>query len=401
MKNIVIIGGGAAGYFAAITCAEKNPSCKIVILEQSGDVLNKVRISGGGRCNVTHACFDPKQLVSYYPRGARELLGPFHIFSPTETIRWFESKGVKLKKEQDGRMFPVSDDSATIVHCLKKTASALGIETFTRSKVTDLRFEDGEWNSFMISSGDTVYKADKLLIATGSSPAIWKKLESVGYRIVPPVPSLFTFNISDKKLQALSGISFNHAELSIPGTKIRTGGPLLITHWGLSGPAILKASAWGAIELNTLDYHFNVIIDWIPGVSAEDIIALKTEIARKKIISNPPFGLPSRFWSYIVLKSGIEEETNWASVTGEKLKTLVRLLKHSEYPVTGKSTFKEEFVTAGGVDLKQINFKTFESRLHPGLYFAGEVLDIDALTGGFNFQAAWTGGFIAGTSMAD
>lgn len=399
-KTIIIIGGGAAGFFAAIECSKVGLNERVIILEQSSDVLHKVRISGGGRCNVTHACFDPRTLTGFYPRGHKELLGPFHVFGPSDTVQWFEARGVKLKTEQDGRMFPVSDDSSSIVNCLKYAATSKGVEILTKMKVKDLTFPESDDGFFIVHTSIGDFSASKVLIASGSAPSMWKILEAKGYRIIEPVPSLFTFNIADKYLHSLAGISFSNVEFAITGTKISTQGPLLITHWGLSGPAVLKASAWWARELYKLDYTFEIQIDWLPAVNADEIQALKSLISKKKIFSNPQFGLATRFWQYIISKAEIDTETNWASVNGEKLRQLIRLLKASKYTVTGKSTFKEEFVTAGGVDLKQVDFKTFRSKLHPGLYFAGEVLNIDALTGGFNFQAAWTGGYIAGKAMS-
>ncbi|MBK9257486.1 MAG: NAD(P)/FAD-dependent oxidoreductase [Saprospiraceae bacterium] len=398
-QRVVIIGGGAAGFFAAITCAESNATCSVVILEQSSDVLSKVRISGGGRCNVTHHCFDPVDLVKYYPRGNKELLGPFHKFNPSNTVTWFEKRSVKLKTESDGRMFPVSDSSESIVGCLRKSAINAGVEIRTRTKVTGISFPSEGNGHYHISTKDEIFEADKLLIAAGSSNLIWEILKNKAYKIISPVPSLFTFNIKDP-VTKLMGLSVKNAVLTIQNSKIKTDGPLLITHWGISGPAVLKASAWGAVILHDFDYNFRISIDWIPDYSSDDILDLKLSIPKKQVSSNTQFGLPQRLWQYFTDKSGIPLDKNWASLSKKEIDLLILNLKNGIFNVSGKSTFKDEFVTAGGIDLKQIDFNKFESKLHPGLYFAGEILNIDALTGGFNFQAAWTGGYIAGKAMS-
>lgn len=395
MRQIVVIGGGAAGFFGAIRFAENNPDAQVIILEQSKHVLGKVRISGGGRCNVTHACFDPGELCKYYPRGHKELRGPFHTFGPKETVQWFESRGVKLKTEADGRMFPVTDSSETIVNCLVNQSRKLNISILKSIKVLDIAFSSDDSSHLVICEHQN-FNADCLLIATGSSPSMWKILVKKGYHIIDPVPSLFTFNILDSGLHALAGISVVSAEVFIPSCKIKTSGPILITHWGLSGPAILKASAWGAVPLHSIDYQFELLVDWAPDADEHLFKNIRTEHSRKKVISHPLFGLSGRLWGYLCDRAGVASSTNWADMSKTQERLLIQNIKKCCFKVSGKSTFKEEFVTAGGVDLKQINFKNFGSKLHPGVFFAGEVLNIDALTGGFNFQAAWTGGYLAG-----
>ncbi len=396
--NIAIIGGGAAGFFAAITCAEANPACRVTIFERGKSVLEKVRVSGGGRCNVTHACFDAKELVKYYPRGSRELLGPFMQFGPEDTEAWFGQRGVALKVESDGRMFPVSDDSQTIVACLTRSAQHAGVTVLTSTRVE--KIESLPHNKWRI--GSTVF--DKIMLATGSNPAMWDWLQSLGHSIVPAAPSLFTFNTKDTRLRDLAGVSVPKASLSIPGTKLAAEGPLLVTHWGLSGPAVLRISAWGARELQDLTYKFPLEVNFLGDKKLPEVVellaAIKLEHAKKTIAVNPVFNLPARLWQRLVEAAAIPPERRWADLGKMELQQLSAQIARTSFQITGKSTFKEEFVTAGGVSLKEVNFKTFESRIHPNLFFAGEVLDIDAITGGFNFQAAWTGGYLAGIEMA-
>ena len=401
--KITIAGGGAAGFFAAIRAAELNPGATVQILERGKEVLAKVRVSGGGRCNLTHACFIPKELVKFYPRGERELLGPFYTFSCADTVEWFESRGVKTKIEEDGRIFPVSNQSRSVIDCLMQAAEKAGVTVHLHQKITGIIPPDqpGEpWR--FISNGDT-HETDRLLLATGSSTSIWEILEKRGLEIIPPVPSLFTFNIRDERIRELPGLSVPNAELSIEGSKLKSSGPLLITHWGMSGPAILKLSAWGARELHQVHYRFKLRVNWT-GLSRQNIQE-ELESRRKshpRITpgSQPMFHIPSRLWRSLINATGIPEEKRWADLNKKELLVLLEQLAESSFDVEGKSTFKEEFVTAGGVALKEINFKTFESKRFPGLFFAGEVLDIDAITGGFNFQAAWTGGWIAGAAIA-
>lgn len=397
--DILIIGGGAAGFFAAINAAEMNPGSKIAILERGKEVLSKVRISGGGRCNVTHAEFLPKELVKNYPRGEKELRGPFHQFMTGDTIAWFEERGIELKIEEDGRMFPVSDTSETIISCFLSEAERLKIQVHKSEAVKTIKWKDSHWE---VGTQKSTLSASKILIATGSNPKIWSLLEKLGHSISPAVPSLFTFNIKDQRIADLPGIS-THAEVKVQGEKLQDEGPVLITHWGLSGPAILRLSAWGARELHNLDYNFKVEVNWLPGFSSEEILeqlkSLKFDLAKQQVFKKAQFELPKRLWQSLVTASKIENTTTWADLNKEELVALSQQLTAAVFEVNGKSTFKEEFVTAGGIDLKEVNFKTFESKIHNNLFFAGEVLNIDAVTGGFNFQNAWTGGYIAAKAM--
>lgn len=399
-KILAVIGGGAAGFFAAITAAENNPDLKVIILEQGNEVLGKVKISGGGRCNVTHACFDVKELVKFYPRGHKELLGPFYRFNTEHTIQWFEYRGVELKTEADGRMFPVSDSSQSIMDCLIETATAYDIKIIKQAKVMRLDAAD----SFQIYFNDRELKADYLLIASGSSNTIWQQLKKLGHEIIEPVPSLFTFNIRHELIKGLEGISFQQVSLSLKEAKIETQGALLITHTGLSGPAILKLSAFAARLLNEKKYQFELMINWIDSSTDEAMLRLKSEkdIQAKRQASNfSPFELPQRFWLKVLEVNGIPANKLVADLSRNELQNIANALTKCVLKVHSKNTNKEEFVTAGGISLKEVDFKTMESKLIPNLFFAGEVLDIDAVTGGFNFQAAWTTGFIAGSSLAE
>ncbi|MFT7396705.1 MAG: putative Rossmann fold flavoprotein [Flavobacterium sp.] len=397
--DIIIVGGGAAGFFTAINIVEKNPKLKVAILERGADVLQKVRISGGGRCNVTHACFEPNELVKYYPRGEKELRGPFHQFSSGDTIEWFEKHGVELKTEDDGRMFPVSNSSQTIIECFLNATQKLGIEVLTGQSVQSLFKKEAVWK---IETQNENYLAEKLILATGSNPKIWEMMQTYGHAIVSPVPSLFTFNIKDPRIKELPGVAA-HVTVKVKDTKLESTGPLLITHWGMSGPAVLKLSAWGARILHDKNYQFTIFVNWLCDLEtdeAEKILkALKQEHAKKAVSKKSPFDFPNRLWESLVLASGIEAETKWADLSKTQLQNLSNQLTNGTFQVNGKSTFKEEFVTAGGINLKEINFKTMESKLHENLYFAGEIVNIDAITGGFNFQNAWTSGFILANSI--
>ncbi len=400
-NNIIIIGGGAAGFFAAIACAEKNSNCRVVILEKGKTVLQKVKVSGGGRCNVTHACFDPRELVKNYPRGSKALLGPFNRFAPGDTIGWFHDRGVELKIEEDGRMFPETDDSQTIVDCLFQAAKSAGVKVFTGQNVVKITNE-GDWQITTQKGPD--FHCQKLMIATGSSPRIWQMLADLGHRIIEPVPSLFTFNIKDRRIKGLLGISVPMAEVKVIGEKLKAAGPLLITHWGMSGPAILKLSAWGARLLNARKYNFEILVNWLGFDSTEEVVEVlkttKLEQAKKLVVNYNPFApIPKRLWESLLQASNIDNKNRWADLNKEKTRNLALELTAGKYRVNGKSTFKEEFVTAGGVELDEVDFKKFESKVVPGLFLAGEILNIDAITGGFNFQAAWTGGKIAGDAM--
>ncbi len=397
--DIIIIGGGAAGFFAAINAAELNPDAKIIILERGKEVLTKVRISGGGRCNVTHAEFAPNELIKNYPRGEKELRGPFHSFMTGDTIAWFEERGIELKIEEDGRMFPVSDSSETIINCFLSEAQRLGIKILKNHSVQNIYSENGQWH-INTSNGD--FSADKILVATGSNPKIWKLLESLGHQMETAVPSLFTFNIKDARIKDLPGVA-TYASVKIPNINMEDEGPLLITHWGLSGPAILKLSAWGARELHNLNYKFQIEVNWLADIDSEEVFGqlmeLKLKHAKQQLSKYAQFDLPKRLWKSLVLASGISETDIWADLNKNQLSLLSFQLTKSVFSVDGKSTFKEEFVTAGGIKLNEVNFKSFESKLQKNLFFAGEVLNIDAITGGYNFQNAWTGGFLAAQAM--
>jgi predicted Rossmann fold flavoprotein len=392
--DIIIAGGGAAGFFTAINIAEKHPNVKIAILERGKDVLTKVRISGGGRCNVTHACFIPNELVKFYPRGEKELRGPFHQFAAGDTIEWFEKHGVELKIEDDGRMFPVTDSSLTIIDCFLNATKKLGIAVLTGQSVQSL-FKSGDlWK---IDTQNAGYSCEKLVLATGSNTKMWDMLQEFGHAIVSPVPSLFTFNIKDPRIKELPGVSA-FASVNVNGTKLSASGPLLVTHWGMSGPAILKLSAWGARILADKNYRFSISVNWLNDVSVDEasemLRELKHEHAKKIVAKKSPFEFPNRLWESMTHASGIPADMKWADLNRTQLQKLANELSNAQFSVDGKSTFKEEFVTAGGIDLKEVNFKTMQSRLHENLYFAGEIVNIDAITGGFNFQNAWTCGFI-------
>ncbi|WP_103069541.1 BaiN/RdsA family NAD(P)/FAD-dependent oxidoreductase [Aquimarina sediminis] len=397
--DLIIVGGGAAGFFTAINVAERDSGLKIAILERGKEVLSKVRISGGGRCNVTHAEFIPNELSKNYPRGEKELKGPFHTFMTGDTMDWFDRRGVALKIEDDGRIFPVSDSSETIINCFLSEAKRLGIEILKNHVVKNFYPNDAGWE-LQTNQGD--FTGTKLMIATGSSPKIWKQLGDLGLRTVDAVPSLFTFNIKDSRIANLPGVVAN-ASVKVKDSRLSSEGPLLITHWGMSGPAILKLSAWGAIELNTNQYKFEIIVNWLHQYSQQEIFEelkeLKAQSLKQQLYTYSQFELPKRLWQSLVLASGIKNNTRWADVNKAQLHRLSEQLTQGVYSVKGKSTFKEEFVTAGGIDLKEVNFKTFESKKHQHLYFAGEVLNIDAVTGGFNFQNAWTGAYIAAQAI--
>ena len=398
--DIIIVGGGAAGFFTAINIVENNAKLKVAILERGKAVLEKVRISGGGRCNVTHACFVPNDLVKFYPRGEKELRGPFHQFCSGDTIEWFEKHGVELKIEDDGRMFPTSDSSQTIIDCFLGLTQKLKIDVLTGQSVQSLFHGDQYWK---VETNHDSFSCQKIVMTTGSNPKIWDLLESMNHTIIPPVPSLFTFNIKDNRIKDLMGVSA-FANIKVKGTKLEASGPLLITHWGMSGPGILRLSAWGAIILAEKKYQFVIEINWLNDVTfdqaMETLKELKQEHAKKVVSKKSPFDFPNRLWESLVLASAIDSATKWADLTKMQLTNLANQLTNGQFQVNGKSTFKEEFVTAGGIDLREINFKTMESKLHENLFFAGEIVNIDAITGGFNFQNAWTSGFIAAETIA-
>ena len=404
--QIAIIGGGAAGFFAAIACARANPENEISIFERGSEFLTKVRISGGGRCNVTHACFDPLILSEHFPRGARALISPLHRFSPSDTVAWFGAHGVRLKTEPDGRMFPVTDSSRTIIDCLLSEAKAAGIRLFLRKGIEQARIS--AQNAFELNLGNAeIIKCNRLLLATGGSRSVAgaQIAQSLGHTIVPPVPSLFSFHVSAPWLRSLPGVSIPDVEVSVSGTKLHERGPMLITHNGVSGPAVLRLSAWGARILHGLDYQFSLRVNWLPDLTEEAIRAqlqsLRQSNPNRLVINSPLSPLPARLWEQLALAAGIDRETRWTTLSRAKAHVLAQVLTRTELEVNGKSLNKDEFVTCGGVSLREINFKTMESHITPGLYFAGELLDLDGVTGGFNFQAAWTTGWIAGHAMAD
>ena len=399
-KKLIIIGGGAAGYFAAINAAELNPNLEVIILEGSNKVLQKVKVSGGGRCNVSHACFTPNELVEFYPRGEKELLGPFHQFMTGDTMEWFENRGVSLKIEDDNRVFPESNSSQTIIDCFLEGANNSGVTLKLSTRVE--AFEKiGDQFEIKTNSGNFI--ADYLLVASGSNTKVWNIISELGHTIIEPVPSLFTFNIEDNRLMDIPGISVVKATVKVLNSKLEEQGPLLITHWGLSGPGILKLSAWGALELFEKNYQFEIEVNWLSKKYETVLEFLKSEKqknTKKQIILRSVFeDVSKRLWEKFVLAAEISETTQWAQLNNKQLENLAKQLTQSVFKVNGKSTFKDEFVTAGGVDLKEINFKRFESKLHKYLFFAGEVLNIDAVTGGFNFQNAWTSGWIVANSI--
>ncbi|MEN9572523.1 MAG: hypothetical protein RL514_378 [Verrucomicrobiota bacterium] len=402
--KVVVVGGGAAGFFGAVTCAEAlQGRGSVIVLERGAHFLQKVKVSGGGRCNVTHSCFEPKELAKRYPRGGPALIGAFHRFQAADTVKWFEARGVMLKTEPDGRMFPTTDQSQTIINCLTQAARAAGVELRTGCGVDRVERRGEGGFRLYLSVGGTL-DCDALLLATGGAKAADILAASLGHTLAPPVPSLFTFHISDKRLEGLSGLAVERATVSVAGTKLKETGPVLITHWGLSGPGILRLSAWGARELAAFAYTFSLRVNWLPDHNFESVIALaqaQRGLTGARQVSNVALaGLPSRLWERLVTTAGIAPQTQWAGLNKGQLHTLARLLVESEFAVTGKSMNKEEFVTCGGVRLGEVDFKTMQSRVCPGLYFAGELLDIDGITGGFNFQAAWTTGWLAGNAMA-
>lgn len=402
--RVVVIGGGAAGFFGAIACAAQFPHTEVLILEAAAQPLGKVRISGGGRCNVTHHCFEPQRLSQSYPRGGKALLGPFQRFQPEDTVRWFRDRGVQLKTEADGRMFPITDDSATIVDCLLKTAQQHGITLHCQSPVRDLHpVAPGTWQIGLKSGAKLT--ADRVLLATGSNRLGYQWAAALGHHLVPPVPSLFTFNVRDRRLTDLAGIAVDPVQVAIGQGKhkLQQTGPLLITHWGVSGPAILKLSAWGARWLHDCHYQTPLIINWCPPDNPETLrqtlIATKQAQPNRQVRHTLPVSLPKRLADNLIQAVGIEPQQLWATVTKKAIAHLAQELTQGQFHIQGKGVFKEEFVTCGGIKLADVDFKTLASRKVSGLHFAGEILDIDGITGGFNFQNAWTTGWIAGSAI--
>ena len=408
-KLLIVIGGGAAGFFCAVNAARLHPLLKVVLLEKSSKLLSKVRISGGGRCNVTHACYSISDMIKKYPRGASFLKKAFHQFFTTDTIDWFAQRGVPLKTEPDGRMFPQSNTSQTIIDCLLDEAGKYKVEIVMNADVqTFYAANDGlHQENFIIKLSDQkTIEADYVCIASGgfSKSSQFEWMTKAGHSIQAPVPSLFTFNIPQNQIVSLMGISVENATVKVVGSKLQQSGPMLITHWGLSGPAVLKLSAWAARELAQKDYHFTIHVNWLPAYNEntlkDKIQQVRFEIATQKIVNRNPFAIPSRLWEYFLQQCGIDADSRWADLPAKEQNKLIKILCAQELDVKGKTTFKEEFVTAGGIQLSEIDVNTMQSKIVPNLFFAGEVLDVDGVTGGFNFQSAWTTAWIAAKSIA-
>ena len=401
MKNdVIVIGGGAAGFFSAINIAILNPKLNILILERGKEGLQKVKISGGGRCNVTHGQFIPNELTLNYPRGEKELLGPFHQFMTGDTMQWFEERGVKLKIEEDGRVFPVSNNSQSIIDCFLNEVKRLNIKVLYNHSVKDISLENNEW---LINTDKQNFNSPKILVATGSNQKIWNLMNLLNHTIVKPVASLFSFDIKDSRIKSIPGVVVEDVVINVVNSKLSSNGPLLITHKGMSAPSILKLSAFGALEFESLNYQFDISINFVK-LSYLDCLSklklIKNKMSKKMVVNTPNFGIPKRLWKELVNYSQIDSKLIWAELNKNQLNLLSTQLTSSIFKVSGKSTFKEEFVTAGGIDLKEINFKTFESKIHKNLFFAGEALNIDAITGGYNFQNAWTGAYVVSKSIS-
>ena len=404
-KRLVVIGGGAAGFFCAINAAQMNPALEVIIVEKTSKLLSKVRISGGGRCNVTHHCFSMAEMIKKYPRGNQFLKRAFHHFFTTDTIRWFEERGVQLKTEADGRMFPTTDSSETIVNCLMKEVNKNGVQILLNREVAALSMLNDEW-SIGFKYGEKIM-TDFVCIASGGYPKSlqFEWLKKSGHTIETPVPSLFTFNMPGNNVTSLMGIVAENASVKIAGSKLQEQGPLLITHWGMSGPCILKLSAWGARELAVKNYQFSILVNWLPAFNEQTLKdkfqQVRFDQAAQKIVNRNAFGLPQRLWQYLLQQSGVNENLRWADLPAKEQNKLIKNICAQEFAVSGKTTFKEEFVTAGGVALEEVDYNTMQSKIVPNLFFAGEVLNIDGVTGGFNFQSAWTTGFIAAKAISD
>lgn len=405
LKTLVVIGGGAAGFFCAVNAARMDPSLKVIIVEKTSKLLSKVRISGGGRCNVTHACFNIPTLLKHYPRGTNFLKKAFYQFSAESCVKWFEERGVKLKTEADGRMFSITDSSQTIIDCFLKEANKYSVEILMKAEVKSIKYEGG---LFLMKLADArLLTADFVCVASGgyAKTSMFEWLKDAGHSIEDPVPSLFTFNIPGDPIIELMGVSVEKAAVKIVGSKLQDEGPLLITHWGMSGPAVLKLSAWGARELADKQYHFNILVNWIPAYNEQVLrdrwSSIRSEHSAQKIGNRNPFYLPNRLWIYLLNESGIKEDTRWADLPGKEQNRLIKNLVAREFEVKGKTTFKEEFVTCGGIKLIEVDANTMQSKIIPQLYFAGEILDVDGITGGFNFQHAWSSGWIAAKAISD
>lgn len=408
--DAVVVGGGAAGYYGAITCAnaiqnaQRKP--RVLIIERAPRVLQKVKVSGGGRCNVTHDCVDPMDMASRYPRGNKALRGPLHHFGVLETIQWFEGRGVKLKTESDGRMFPTTDDSQSIINCLTDAADEAGVKLMTSTRIEHIRrlSEEGEARFELVLRGGERLLTRNLLLATGGtrSKSSVELVESLGHTLTPAVPSLFTFRVHDWRIQDLQGLSVEHTQVKVLGESLVDSGPLLVTHWGMSGPGILKLSAWGARELHALSYAFEIEVNWLPGVNVEHHFqTLRGDWRKRQIASRSPFEqIPKRLWERLVEAADIDKDCRWSEFSKAKSRALIEQLTMARFEVKGKSTNKDEFVTCGGVRTDDVDMRTMQSRVTPGLYFAGELLNIDGVTGGYNFQNAWTTGYLAGQAIA-
>jgi predicted Rossmann fold flavoprotein len=404
-KKLVVVGGGAAGFFCAVNAARLNSHLDVILVEKTGKLLSKVKVSGGGRCNVTHACFDIAAMSKKYPRGGNFVKKTFHHFFTTDTVQWFEERGVSLKTEPDGRMFPVTDSSQTIIDCLLKEVNKYGIDIMMNAAVEKIKPGTGGFELHL--QGPRLLTPDFLCIACGGYPksSQFEWITDLGHSVEEPVPSLFTFNMPGHPIRELMGVSVENARVKIVGTKLEQEGPLLITHWGMSGPAVLKLSAWGARELFKLNYDFSIQVNWLPEYTEQELArtfqSFRLDMASQKLGQKNPFGLPQRLWEFLLLSAGTDKEKRWADLPGREQNKLVKILCTSEFMVKGKTTFKEEFVTAGGIKLNEVDHTTMMSKKIPGLFFAGEILDVDGVTGGFNFQHAWTSGFIAGESVAE
>lgn len=403
-KQLIVVGGGAAGFFCAVNAARMNPQLKVILVEKTGKLLSKVKVSGGGRCNVTHACFDISDMSKKYPRGGNFVKKAFHQFFTTDTIKWFEERGVTLKEEKDGRMFPITDSSQTIIDCLLKEVNKYGVEIMMNADVKEVTKNE---NYFQLQLADQrILTADYLCIACGGYPrsTMFDWLKKLGHSIEEPVPSLFTFNMPNHPITKLMGLSVENAQVKIVGSKLEQSGPLLITHWGFSGPTVLKLSAWAARELKEKNWAFNIVINWLPDYNEQTLKdrfqQLRFDIAAQKIGGKNLFGLPNRLWDFLLEQVGINKEIRWTELPAKDQNKLIKNLCNSEFSIKGKTTFKEEFVTAGGIKLNEIDHNTMMSKKVPQLFFAGEILDVDGVTGGFNFQHAWTSGYIAGKTIA-
>ena len=403
-KHLIVIGGGAAGFFCAVNAARMNPGLKVTILEKSNKLLSKVKVSGGGRCNVTHACFDIADMSKQYPRGRHFVKKAFHLFFTTDTVQWFEDRGVKIKTEKDGRMFPESDSSQSVINCLMKEADRFNVTILLNTEVKHLSKENGK---FVLELADfNKLRSDHVCIAAGGYPktSMFTWLKETGHSFEEPVPSLFTFNLLQHHITKLMGISIEKAKVKITGTKLEEEGPLLITHWGLSGPVVLRLSAWGARQLAISKWNFPILVNWLPEFN-EQVLQKKfqqfrAELASQKIVNKNPFVLPARLWEFFTSQAGVKPEWRWADLPATVQNKLIKNLYGYECEVKGKTTFKEEFVTAGGIKLDEVDANTMMSKKMPGLFFAGEVLDVDGITGGYNFQHAWTSGWVAARAIS-